>query len=222
LSCPKIFPSDTAMPQPLKVVSQNWFEKVLLAGVLGGIAPIGFLLCGWWGSYLVLPEKYILLFALAGLGLGFLLDILFLHKWLGMAYRFHPIILVAIYLFYSVGMFGFFMGVPVFNTILGPLAGYYTGRRIQVTNPPNKKSIIRWVSVFTSVVLAVACLAAILLAAGETTLSSNINGMLYDLTGLKTTLDNQAILNLSMLAGVGIVIVEYFCTKAAATIIADF
>lgn len=209
------------MPHPKKVVPQNWFEKTLLVGVLGGIAPIAFFLFAWWGSYLLFPEKYIPLFAFTGLVLGLLVDILFLRQWLVMAYRFHPIVLIAIYLFYSIGMFGFFMGVPIFNTILGPLAGYYAGRRIQATNQASKKSIIHWVSIFTSLVLAGACLAALLLAASETTLSSNINGMLRDMLGWKSNFDNQTILLFSTLAGIGIVVLEYLLTYLTARFATD-
>lgn len=210
--------SQKPQPKPGKAIQFGRFEKLFLLLAFGGVAPIGFLLCGWWGAYPYIPESLIPFFALGGLAFGLLLDGLFLRRWLQMAYRFHPIILVAIYLFYSVGMFGFFMGVPVFNTILGPLAGYYTSRRIRNTNPPDRKAIIHRVSLFTAFVLALFCLAALILAAHEPTLSANIHGMLNDMLGLKISLDNQSILILSTLIGIGLVIFEYFLTKISVRI----
>lgn len=195
------------------IPQQGWFEKVFLLLVFGGIAPIGFFLCGWWGAYLYAPEKLIPFFALGGLTLGLLLDVLFLRRWLQMAYRFHPVILVAIFLFYSVGMFGFFMGVPLFNTLLGPLAGFYTGRRIKATNPSDRKAIIHRISLFTAFVLALACLAALFLAAGEPTLSANVHSMVLDMTGLNINMDNRTILVFSSIAGIGLVIAEYYLTR---------
>ncbi len=192
---------------------QGRFEKVFLLLVFGGVAPIGFFLCGWWGAYLYAPEKLIPFFALGCLTLGLLLDVLFLRRWLQIAYRFHPVILVAIFLFYSVGTFGFFMGAPLFNALLGPWAGFYTGRRIKATNPSDRKAIIHRVSLFTAFVLAVACLAALFLAAHEPTLAANIHGMLNDMLGLKILLDNQSILIFSTLVGISLVTLEYFLTR---------
>lgn len=204
------------MPKKSRISLTDWLEKILLSVVLGGVSPIGFLLCGWWGTYLLGPEDLIPFFALVGLGLGLLVDLLFLRRWIESAYRFHPIVLVAIYLFYSVGMFGFFMGVPVFNTIWGPLAGFYTGRRLKLQNSNPGKTTIHRVSLFTAFVLAVACLASLLLAASETTLAANINGMLVDMLGLKISFNNQTILLLSLIAGTVLVILEYYLTRAAA------
>ena len=170
----------------------NKLENIFLALVFGGIAPIFCFLAGWWGAYLLAPESQIPIFMLAGLGLGIIIDLLFLGKWIKLAYRIHHIILIAIYLFYSVGIFGFFMGVPVFNMVMGPLAGFYTGRRLgqEKVNSEEKERAIHWIGLFTAFVLAVACLAALVLVATESTLAANINGMLKDMLGLKTTFDN--------------------------------
>lgn len=205
--------SQKPKPKPGKALQRGWFERVFLLLVFGGVAPIGFFLCGWWGAYLYAPENMIPHFALGGLAFGLLLDVLFLRRWLQMAYYSHPVTLVAIYLFYSVGMFGFFMGVPLFNIILGPLAGFYTGRRIRVTNPPDRKAIIHRVSLFTAFVFAGACLAALILAAHEPALAANIHGMLDDMLGLKISLDNQSILIFSALMGICLVVLEYYLTR---------
>ena len=89
-------------------------EKIFLGLVLGAIAPIFCFLSGWWGAYLFAPENQIPIFMLAGLGLGIAIDLLFLGQWVRLAYQVPPIILIAIYLFYSIGIFGFCMGVEFF------------------------------------------------------------------------------------------------------------
>lgn len=196
----------------------NKLEKIFLALVFGGIAPIFCFLAGWWGAYFFAPESQIPIFMLAGLGLGIIIDLFFLGKWIKLAFRIHPLIFILIYLFYSIGIFGFFMCVPVFNLLMGPLAGFYIGRRLRIenANSEEKERIIHWTGLFTAFVLAVACLASLVLAASESTLAANINGMLKDMMGIKTAFDNQTLLFLSGIAGVGMVVAEYALTQAAA------
>jgi hypothetical protein len=198
--------------------AKNKFEIIFLVLLIGVIAPIFFFLAGWWGAYLLAPESQIPFFMLTGLGMGIVIDLLFLSKWVNVSYQIHPIFLIAIYLFYSVAIFGFFMGVPVFNSIMGPLAGFYIGRRLKQEKAGPKKTnrMIHRTGLFASFVLAVACTASFILAASEITLASNINGMLRDMLGLNINLDNPTILLLSAITGIGIVAAEYFLTRAAA------
>ena len=155
---------------------------------------------------------------LLGLGVGIIIDLLFLGKWVYAAFQIHPMILIAIYLFYSVGIYGFFMGVPVFNIIMGPLAGFYIGRRLkrEKADPEGTKRVIHRTGLLASFVLAVACTASLFLAASEVTLAGNINGMLRDMLGLNFTFNYQTILALSVFAGIGIVVMEYFLTRVVA------
>ena len=88
--------------------------------------------------------------------------------------------------------------------------------RQEKINPEKIERLVHWTGLFASFILAVACLAALVLAANESTLAANINGMLGDMIGLKTAFNNQALLILSALAGVGIVIAEYGLTRATA------
>ena len=54
-------------------------------------------------------------YALAALGVGLLINIIFLKAWIAGAYRMSNAQLGVIYLFYSIGALGFGMGVPIFN-----------------------------------------------------------------------------------------------------------
>jgi hypothetical protein len=196
-------------------------EQPFLYLTLGAVLPILFFLAGWWGSYWLTSESYIPYFMLTGLALGILLDLLTLKRLVAHAFQIPLLTMVTIYLFYSVGTFGFFMGVPLFNVFLGPLAGYYIGRRLRHTNPDleSAQRSIRLNSTFTALVMAVACTAALILAAGEATLSANINGMFVDLLGLKFAFDNQTILGLSVLAGMLLITAEYLLTAAVAKLV---
>jgi len=202
-------------------LSQSVFahvEILFLVALIGAVFPILLFLTGWWGAYFFAPEKEIVYYMLSGLILGLLLDILFLRKWVKFAYQIHPMILVFIYLFYSVGIFGFLMGFPVFNLFMGPLAGFYIGRRLfhAGLNIEQAKKIFALVNLFTTFILAMACLAALILAASETTLAGNINGMFAGMFNLHTKLSNQSIIGFSIFAGIVLVVMEYLATGAAA------
>jgi len=77
---------------------------------------------------------------------------------------------------------------------------------------------MRLASIFTSLVMALACAGALVLAASEATLANQINSMLKDLLGWNTGFDKQTILWFSLAAGSALVVGEYFLTRAAAKI----
>jgi hypothetical protein len=67
---------------------------------------------------------------------------------------------VSIYLIYNIGLFGLFMGFPVFHVLLGLPAGYYFGRRIGFENikPENHAKSIKHVSWFTGLIMVLICI----------------------------------------------------------------
>ena len=109
-------------------------ERLFLMIMIGLVFPILLGLAGWWGSLPFVPESSIIYFALGGFMLGVLVDMVFLRFWTRNALRLPLIWPVLVYLFYSVGMFGFFMGVPAFNVVMGPVGGYYMGMRLRAKN----------------------------------------------------------------------------------------
>jgi len=189
-------------------------EVLFLGATLGGVFPILCFLVGWWGSISILPENSIKYAALGGLLVGILIDIFFLKKWIVNAYRMDLKWLVVIYLFYSVGLFGFFMGVPVFNLLMGLIAGFYMGLRMadgKKTKEEAEKTFKK-TGIFTSVILAVTCLVSLWLATTDASTAANINGML----ALKNPLSLQTILILSWVGGAVLVILEFFLTRGVA------
>ena len=90
-------------------------ERLFLSVVIGLVAPLLLGLAGWWGSIPFVPEGQILYFALGGVLAGVMLDIIFLRRWTRSAMSASIIWPVAVFLFYAICVFGFFMAVPVFQ-----------------------------------------------------------------------------------------------------------
>ena len=105
-------------------------EHFVFGLILAPPAPLAGLLVGWWGSYALLPERWIPFGALSGLFLGILADIFMLKKLLDSAHQLGRILWVAVFLFYTIGVFGFFMGVPLFNAFLAIPAGFIVGAKL--------------------------------------------------------------------------------------------
>jgi len=154
----------------------KWFEKVLAAAVLGPIFPILGVIFSWWGSLAFLPGTSPLPFVLAGLSLGILVDIVFLRRWAESAYSIHWIVWMAVYIFYAAGLFGMFMGVPVFNVSLGIPAGLFIGSRLAYQNVGRAefRRAKRNACLFTTVVLASICLVSALIAWCDPYTSGNL------------------------------------------------
>jgi hypothetical protein len=189
-------------------------EYLFLGATFGGVFPILCFLIGWWGSISLLADEYVKYAALGGFLLGIFIDILFLKKWIVNAYHINLAWLAVIYLFYSVGLFGFFMGVPVFNVLLGLFAGFYMGLRMADAGKSREEAeaFFKKTGYFTSFVLAVACAASLWLAATDASTAANINGMF----ALKNPLSQETILTLSGIGGVALVILEYIITRGMA------
>lgn len=189
-------------------------EPLFFLVVFGSVFPILCFLIGWWGSIPLLAEEHIKYGALGGLLVGILIDILFLKHWIIRAYQMNLTWLILIYLFYSVGLFGFFMGVPVFNTLLGLFAGFYMGLRMaeEKKSKAEAEAVFRKTGYFAALVLAIACIAALWIASMDGSLAANINGMF----ALKNPLSNSTILLLSGIGGIGLVVLEFFITRGMA------
>ncbi len=114
--------------QDTKMMSK--IESIIL-GMFFGFLPV--LLCvaaAGFVNVIFLEEKGIAYWALGGLVVGLIIDIIFVKSWVKKAYQMNNKILAVIYLFYSVLALGMGMGVPIFNFALGILAGIYIARKM--------------------------------------------------------------------------------------------
>lgn len=184
-----------------------WAENLLLWSAFGALPPLLGFLAGWWGSVFHVAEENVIWYALGGLALGVTADVLFLRGIVRAAYRLPWCVPMFVYLFYAVGMFGLFMGVPVFNVLLGALAGFYSGRRAHHSGlaAPQAERLSRLTALFAAGVLALACTAALVLAACSSSTPADIAGLL----GLGFTPTMGAILGVSAVLGILLVAFEY-------------
>jgi hypothetical protein len=155
-------------------------ESAVIGLALGAVPVTSGFLAGWWISVPLVPESRIYQFALVGLGLGILVDVLFLRGWVRRAYLLKPWVWRAVYVFYSVGMLGCFMGVPVFNVALAFPAGVFVGRWLVHCGADSARvrRTARDTALFTTSVLGLVCLASASIALASPSTAADLKGML--------------------------------------------
>lgn len=189
----------------------NKTEHIFWVLIFWGVFPIMFFLAGWWISIGKVPENKIFIFAFAGLGLGILIDIILFKKIWNNIFNFGNFLLVLVCLFYSVCIFGFFMGVSVFNLIMGIVAGAYIARKSGFNNISKEdfKRQIHFVSVFTSVVMFLVCSASAFLALFDKYTVSSIKGVFgFEIPYL-------SLVFIIIFGGLLLIVFQYFLTKGS-------
>jgi hypothetical protein len=182
-------------------------ERFLLALLIAPLAPIALFLAGWWGAYAWLPGPWIAVSALAGLLLGILADAAFLKKLLARSERLSPAFWGAVLLFYSVGTFGFFMGVPVVNAALAVPAGFVVGGRLahRATDKTGVRAAALRTCLLTTAVLALACAASAAFALLSSSTPRDLQGML----GLGFEVTPAMLWGLILVGGAGLLAVNW-------------
>lgn len=151
----------------------KWFGGLLL----GFVILIGCFCVGWWIAFIFRLD--VMLGAIAGAVFGLVADILVLWWLLPRLFDLKWIPLIFFHLLYSVFIFGFFMGVPVFIVCMGLIAGWYIGRRYHVKGADESafsKARIR-TQLWCAFVLFSACAASAYIALTDPTTAQNIQGM---------------------------------------------
>lgn len=154
-------------------------EKVVFRLLLAGIFPLFIFLFSLWLFYLLGLEHLIPVLSAIGFVLGILIDIILLKSWINQYFSLNFSLFTAVYVFYSMVVFGIFMGVPVFNLFPALLGGYYYGRKLS-SRKAKKLSIIKErkkVSVFTSVVMLFMCILSATFALLDKYTGNNLKGM---------------------------------------------
>ena len=192
-------------------------EKFVMIVVFGSVVPIGLFEAGWWISVLAFHEDTIWMGALIGLTAGLLIDLLFLRKWLFNVYIIPNTIAILIYVFYLIGLLGFFMGFPVFSIFAGIMAGVYQGRKMLHFKAGTEEAEYRinktcWL---TMVGMAATCMGTTLVAFKDVKdTAGNLEGMFrlsFEVTPLM-------ILGITVIGGLGLIISQFWLTKMAAMI----
>lgn len=188
-------------------------ERSILGLILAPLMPLTFLLGGWWLAYVFLPESWIFLGALSGLLLGLLLDFPLLKKWLNDAGALAMPFWAVLFVFYSIGLFGFFMGVPVFNLVLALPAGFILGSRLASRHADETKLrvVSRRASGFTTFVLALICMASAMIALADPFTEANLQGML----ALPFDVTRGMVIGLIAVGGVVLLLLNWLLTFAS-------
>jgi len=163
----------------MKKNTMRVIENAAIGTILGAVPVIACFLAGWWISIPLVPESRIYQCALGGLLLGILVDVVFLRDWVRHAYSMKTWVWKAVYLFYSIGMAGFFMGVPVFNVMLAFPAGVFVGRWLVHSGADSTRisKTARQTAVFTTSILGVVCAASASIALVDRSTAHNLQGM---------------------------------------------
>lgn len=156
-------------------------DKIFSAVVLGLITPVTLMLLFWWGSIPFVKDNALIAYlALAGFLTGVILDATILRKFIMRIFCLSMPVLVAVLLFYSVMFFGFFMGFPVFNALLGIAASFVAARGVCLYGIPPEKAHknLRVVRISSFLVLFILCIITAVLTLNETTITSQLRSML--------------------------------------------
>ena len=154
--------------------------------------------------------------ALAGLAVGIILDAVFLRRPIKKAYRINNKILIALYIFYSIGALGFCMGVPILNFGVGIVAGFYTARKMQCTKAGQiqRNRNIKRTAIFSAIVMMLMCCLT-----GTWALVGGMIGYRFETPILSFTFTVPAIVGMVLTGGLILSLLQYWLTSKAAKIV---
>jgi hypothetical protein len=195
-------------------------ERFVLGLILAPIFPLVGLMGFWWGTYLLSAENWIPFSMAAGLLTGILIDIIYLKRWVLRAYQVDLKLWGLVYLFYSVGFFGFFMGVPVFNVALAIPAGFIIGGRLNSLHYDQTQAhkMTRCAAWFTTGVMAAICIASAIIALADPFTEANLQGMLV----LPFEVTRAMVVGLIIVGGLFLLISEWWLTILAVRFSSNF
>jgi hypothetical protein len=196
-------------------------ESFIVGMVLG---PVPVLLCLavlvsiWFFTGLLTDETGPYL-GLSALAIGIIIDCFFLKGWVRSAYQINNKVLAAIYIFYSIGVFGFCMGIPILNFPVGMMAGIYTARKMYYTKASREESNrnIKRTSVFTAVVMVLICCLLTLWA-----IAGQMIGYRLETPVLSFTFTAPVFFGVVFAGGAALVLLQYWLTSRTAKIALRF
>jgi len=159
----------------------NRLDKWISVLVLGLIAPVALMLLFWWGSVLLIGDSGAVPYlALGGVLIGAVLDFTLLRRFVFRLFDLSILKLFAIALFYSVMIYGFFMGFPVFNALVGIACAYVAARggALQSADIQTMRQKARIVNGFSFILLLLICIGTAVLALREATIEAQVQHML--------------------------------------------
>jgi len=194
------------------LIEMKRFEKIFFGILIGSAFPLflGLLSVIIW-FYFDSSEKHAPFYLLAGLILGLFIDLKNLNGWMNNRYNLPVWFLIAMYLFYNVLLFGFFMGFPVFNILMGVVAGIYIGHSFvfKKTHRIKDSVIIKNVSVFTGIVMILICISSAIIALAGNGVGKDLQSML----GLDFEVSEPMIWGIILIGGFLLISIQIIITK---------
>ena len=187
------------------------FERFFFGIILGAVFPLIGFLAGWWSTSQLWSNAWVLAAALGGLVCGIIVDVIFLKRWVARAFEMDLKLWMAIFFFYSICVFGFFMGVPVVNVALSVPAGLIIGRKLayQKRSSEAEKRLSFYTNLFTTGVMAFICASSAFLALRDPTTAANLEGMLR----LPFELTQGMIIGMIEVGGAGLLGLHWWLVK---------
>ena len=189
----------------------NQSDKIIFGFIIGASFPILFSLIAMTVGFYFFKTESLPYFFFAGLLTGLLIDIVYLKRLLNNILDIPIGILAGFYIFHNVIIYGLFMGFPVFNLVMGVVAGYYFGRRINYKNITSgqREIIIKKVSLFSGLIMLIICISSGLIALSEKTIGSELQNML----GLGFVVTKGMIIGTIIIGGLTLIISQYYLTR---------
>jgi hypothetical protein len=193
-------------------------ESLIVGMCIASVCPALLFFAGGLIGFLVLPERAIPIVALSMLTAGLLLDLVFLKRWTSRAYQLNVGFLIFVYCFFSLVLLAVCMGVPVFNTLLGLVAGAYVGRKLRHRGAGSDqvRESTRHVSLFAAAVIGGVCCLSAAVAVVSPSTPSDLQGTLEMIVGLQLAVTWRMIVGMIVVGGSTLVLLQYWLTKVAA------
>jgi len=196
-------------------IKNNKTESFVIGCILGAVPALFCFVTAWFVSAALLDERVVPIVALSGLGAGIIIDIAFLKQWVKKAYQLNSKILAAIYIFYSIGVLGFCMGLPILNFGVGIIAGIYTARKMHHINIDEKEygRNIKKTALFSAVVMMLMCCLT-----GAWALVGSMIGSRFESPVLSFTFTVPILVGIVLTGGLVLSLLQYWLTVMAAKI----
>ena len=188
------------------------FERKINGLILGSTFPLllGLIFVITW-YYIDGVESRAAIYLAVGVLLGLLIDFRYLKSWINNRFELPVWFIAAIYISYNIFVFGFFMGLPVFNVFLGFFAGYYYGNRISFNNVESGKysKYINQVALFTGLIMASICVLSGYLAL----VNNEAAGMIKEVLGLSFEVTKAMVWGVVLIGGLALILINFLLTK---------
>jgi len=190
------------------------FDKYFFGILMGTAFPFlfGLLSIALW-FYVDRSENHVVIYLISGLILGLIVDVCCLCKWIKNLYNLPTHLLFTFYILYNIGVYGFFMGFPVFNAFLGLIAGYYYGKRICHNNEKQETrlKLTKKIPLITGLIMAIFCVPTGFLAFE----GNGVGQELQSIFGLNFPVTNLMIWGIIIIGGLSLIIVQVLFTRFA-------